>query len=202
MATTTYPQRKRMPGGERKAVIEEAAGKLFGERGYSRTTLDQIAAASNVTKPVLYRHYDSKRALYLELIERHRRDLPAFFERVPADLPPERRIEAILEIWFAYVEQHGYVWKMIFRDSGGDAKIQAARRQVQDHAWEVLAGFIRAQKGLSVPGQEVEPLAEFLRTGGAGLALWSLDHPEVPREALVGAFARVVRGLIDSPTRA
>jgi AcrR family transcriptional regulator len=196
MARTAKPQRKRMPGDERKAVIEEAAGRLFGERGYSGTTLDQIAAGSGVTKPVLYRHYDSKRALYLELIERHRRDLPRFFERVPADLPPERRIETILEIWFAYVAEHGYAWKMVFRDSGGDAKIQAARRRVQDRAREVLAGFIRAQEGFSVPEAEVEPLAEFLRTGGAGLALWSLGHPDVPRAAIVGTFARVLRGLL------
>jgi AcrR family transcriptional regulator len=199
LATTTKSRRKRLPGGERKAVIEKAAGTLFGERGYSGTTLDQIAAASNVTKPVLYRHYESKRALYLELIARHRRDLPRFFERVPADVPPETRIEAILEIWFAYVAEHGYAWKIVFRDSGGDAKIQAARRRVQARAREVLAGFIRAQPGLSVPEEQVEPLAEFLRTGGAGLALWSLDHPEVPREALVGTFARLLRGLLAIP---
>jgi AcrR family transcriptional regulator len=199
METTAKPKQRRMPGGERRAVIEEAAGRLFSERGYSGTTLDQIATASRVTKPVLYRHYDSKRALYLELIERHRKDLPRFFERVPPDLPPEERIEAVLEIWFAYVAEHGYAWKMIFRDSGGDAKIQAARRQVQNRAREVLAGFIRSQEGLSVPKREVEPLAEFLRTGGAGLALWSLDHPEVPPEVLVGAFARVIRGLLATP---
>ncbi|MGH2984212.1 MAG: TetR/AcrR family transcriptional regulator, partial [Solirubrobacterales bacterium] len=89
----------------------------------------------------------------------------------------------------------GYAWKMIFRDSGGDAKIQAARRRVQDRAREVLAGFIRTQKGLSVPKEEVEPLAEFMSTGGAGLALWSLDHPEVPRETLIATAKRILTGL-------
>jgi hypothetical protein len=54
----------------------------------------------------------------------------------------------------------------------------------------VLAAFIGSQQG--VPKEEVEALAEFLRAGGAGLALWSLDHPEVPRSTLVAAATRIL----------
>ena len=143
-----------------------------------------------MTKPILYRHFASKKALYLALLERHRDDLPRFFERVRVDLPFEERVEAILEAWFAYVEEHGYAWRMLFRDSGGDDEIHAFRRGNYDRAREVLAGFIRGQKG--IPKREVEPLAEFLRTGGAGLALWSLDHPEVSRATLVATAKRIL----------
>jgi AcrR family transcriptional regulator len=146
-----------------------------------------------VTKPILYRHFDSKKALYLALLERHRDDLPRFFESVPADLPFERRVEAILEAWFAYVEEHGYAWRMLFRDSGGDSEVLAFRRATYDRAREVLSGFIAGQKG--VPKPEVEPLAEFLRTGGAGLALWSLDHPEVSSATLVSTAKRVLAAI-------
>jgi AcrR family transcriptional regulator len=186
-------RQKRLPGAERRELILESAARLFGERGYAGTTLDEIAAASNVTKPILYRHFASKKALYLALLERHRDDLPRFFERVPADLPFDERVEAILETWFAYVEEHGYAWRMLFRDSGGDDEIHAFRRGNYDRAREVLAGFIRSQKG--IPKGEVEPLAEFLRTGGAGLALWSLDHPEVSRATLVATAGRVLAAI-------
>ncbi len=188
----TKPQ-KRLPGAERRELILESAGRLFGERGYARTTLDQIAAASKVTKPVLYRHFDSKKALYLALLERHREDLPRFFERVPADLPFDARVEAILETWFAYVSEHGYAWRMMFRDSGGDDEIHAFRRANQDRAREVLAGFIASQNG--VPKKQVEPLAEFLRAGGAGVALWSLDHTEVSRADLVATAKRILAAI-------
>jgi AcrR family transcriptional regulator len=186
-------RQKRLPGAERRELILESAARLFGEQGYAGTTLDEIAAASNVTKPILYRHFASKKALYLALLERHRDDLPRFFERVPADLPFDKRVEAILETWFAYVEEHGYAWRMLFRDSGGDDEIHAFRRGNYDRAREVLAGFIRSQKG--IPKGEVEPLAEFLRTGGAGLALWSLDHPEVSRATLVATAGRVLAAI-------
>jgi AcrR family transcriptional regulator len=188
----TTPQ-KRLPGAERRELILESAARLFGERGYAGTTLDEIAKESNVTKPVLYRHFDSKKALYLALLARHRDDLPRFFERVPADLPFERRVEAFLEAWFAYVEEHGYAWRMLFRDSGGDDEIHAFRRGNYERARDVLAGFIAGQKG--IPKREVEPLAEFLRTGGAGLALWSLDHPEVSRATLVATASRVLAAI-------
>jgi AcrR family transcriptional regulator len=186
------PQR-RLPGAERREVIVEAAARLFGERGYSETTLDDVAAESKVTKPILYRHFDSKKALYLALLERHRDDLPRFFEAVPPDLPFEQRVEAILEAWFAYVSEHGYAWRMLFRDTGGDAEIHAFRRGNYDRAREVLAGFIAGQG--EIPRKEVEPLAEFLRTGGAGLALWSLDHPEVSRATLIATAKRVLAAI-------
>src|SRR3954451_1459274 len=98
-AMATGPK-KRLPAAERRELILTAAGRLFGKRGYSRVTLDEIAAAAGVTKPMLYRHFDSKKALYLALLERHRDDLPRFFEGVPRDLPFNERIEANLETWF------------------------------------------------------------------------------------------------------
>jgi AcrR family transcriptional regulator len=189
--------KKRLPGEQRRALIMEVAGRLFGERGYAGTTLDEIAAEANVTKPVLYRHFDSKKALYLALLERHRDDLPRFFERVPEDLPFEQRLESILETWFAYVAEHGYAWRMTFRDSGGDSVIHEFRRGNQERAREVLAGFLGRQTG--IPKQQVEPLAEFLRAGGAGLALWSLDHPEVSRATLVATAKRVLTALAIPP---
>jgi AcrR family transcriptional regulator len=185
----TAPQ-KRLPRAERRELILESAGRLFGERGYAHTSLDDVAAATGVTKPVLYRHFDSKKDLYLALLERHRDDLPRFFARVPADLTFDQRVEAILESWFDYVNEHGYAWRMIFRDSGGGPEIDEFRRGNQDRAREVLAGFIAAQNGISKA--QVEPLAEFLRAGGAGLALWSLDHPEVSRKTLVATARRVL----------
>src|SRR6478672_9208317 len=195
MSPNTKEQpRRRLRADERRAQVMETAGRLFGERGYGGVTLDEVAAAAGVTKPVLYRHFPSKKALYLALLERHRADLPRFFERVPTDLGFEERIEAILETWFAYVEEHGYAWRMLFRDSGGGDEIRAFRLATQDRAREVLAGFIRGQK--AVQRREAEPLAEFLRAGGAGLALWSLDHPEVPRAELVGAAKRVLSAVV------
>jgi AcrR family transcriptional regulator len=197
METMATAPQKRLPRAERRELILESAGRLFGERGYAHTNLDEIATAAGVTKPVLYRHFESKKALYLALLERHRDDLPRFFERVPDGLPFDQRVDAILETWLDYVTEHGYAWRMIFRDSGGGAEIDEFRRGNQERAREVLAGFVASQRG--IPKTQVEPLAEFLRAGGAGLALWSLDHPEVSRTTLVATAKRILTALTGAP---
>src|SRR5688500_907734 len=115
--------RKRLRPPERRVLIVEAAGRLFGERGYDGTRLDDVATAAGVTKPVLYRHFDSKRALYLALLARHRDDLGSFAGAIPAGGTLEQRLRAVLETWFAYVETHAYAWKMLFRDTGGGPEV-------------------------------------------------------------------------------
>src|SRR5919201_6218561 len=96
MTPSAQRGRRRLPVGERRELITEAAGRLFGERGYEGTRLDDVAAAAGVTKPILYRHFASKRDLYLALLERHREDLPALAAAIPAEGRPEERLRAVL----------------------------------------------------------------------------------------------------------
>ena len=61
-----------MPGEERRALILRAAGRAFARDGYAGTRLDDVAAAAGVTKPMVYRHFASKKALYMALLEQAR----------------------------------------------------------------------------------------------------------------------------------
>jgi AcrR family transcriptional regulator len=189
-------RRRRLPANERRALIEDAAARLFADRGYAATRLEEIAASAHVTKPVLYQHFDSKKALYLHLLAKHVQQLPRFVDPAVGDEPLAARLPAVLDGWFAYVEERPYAWKMIFRDTTGDEEIVATRRRVQERAREVLADLLRAQPELAMPEREVEPTAELLRAAMAGLALWWLDHPDVPRSVLVELVTRMARGLL------
>jgi AcrR family transcriptional regulator len=189
-------RQRRLPPNERRALIDAAAARLFAERGYAATRLEEIAAAAQVTKPVLYRHYDSKKNLYLALLGRHRALLPRFVEPATTEEPLLERLPALLDAWFAYVQEQPYAWHMIFRDTTGDDEIQAFRRETQAAARAVLAGLLQAQPELSVPEQELEPMAELLRSAMVGLTLWWLDHPAVPRATIVELVTRIWRGLL------
>jgi AcrR family transcriptional regulator len=189
-------ERKRLGGEERRATIIDAAGPLFGERGYDRVRLDQIAAAAGVTKPILYRHFTDKQALYLALLERHRDDLEGFIGAIPEEGSDEQRLRAVVEIWIDYVETHSYAWRMIFRDSGGGPRVRAFRREVNARARAVLVEVIRTQSRVAIPRRELEPLAELMSMGMASLVLWWLEHPRVSRAAIVDAITRVWVGLL------
>jgi AcrR family transcriptional regulator len=188
--------RKRLPIEERRVLIVEAAGRLFGERGYEATRLDDVAAAAGVTKPILYRHFDSKQALYLALLERHRDDLGSFAGAIPPQGPPEERLRMVLELWFAYVEVHSYAWKMLFRDTSGGPEIQDFRLEVHARARAVLVEMIRSLSEVPIPRRELEPLAELMSMGMASLVLWWMDNPGASREAIVDAMSRVWAGLL------
>jgi AcrR family transcriptional regulator len=179
---------KRLPPDQRRAVIVEAAGRLFGERGYDGTRLDDVAAAAGVTKPILYRHFADKERLYLALLERHRDDLTRF--TVPAEGTLEERLRGVLDGWLSYVESHAYAWRMLFRDSGGGPAIQAFRVEVHARARAVLTGLIGALAP-PIPEREREPLAELMSMGMASLVLWCMEEPGATRGDVLDAMTRV-----------
>jgi AcrR family transcriptional regulator len=185
--------RRRLAPAERRQLIVEAAGRLFGEHGYDGTRLDDIAAAAGVTKPVLYRHFDGKTALYTALLERHREDLSRFV--VPGSGALEQRLRAVLEVWLDYVEAHAYAWRMLFRDTGGGPEVRALRLDVHARARAVLAGLI-AELGENIEPRELEPLAELLSMGMASLVLWWIDDGATSRDAVLDALVRVWNGVL------
>jgi AcrR family transcriptional regulator len=180
--------RQRLPVAERRALIVEAAGRLFGERGYDAARLDEIAAAAGVTKPIVYRHFDSKRDLYLALLDRHRDDLAGFISAVPTEGSTEERLRAVLELWLDYVEARSYAWKMLFRDTGGGPETAARRREVHARARAVLVDLIRSLAATPIPRRQLEPLAELMSMGMAAVVLWWIEDAEVSRPAVLDAL--------------
>ena len=183
-----------MPTAERRETILCAAGPLFARDGYAGTRLDDVAAGAGVTKPILYRHFDSKKALYVALLDKHEADLPTFFERVARvapDLAPDALVRLILEHWLDYVRENQHSWVILFRDSSGDDEIRAVRKRVSATARAVMAAFIAQRAGDRIPPEQVDPTAELLTSGLAGMALWWIDHPDVPKDVLVDVAVRL-----------
>jgi AcrR family transcriptional regulator len=63
------PAKPRLPAAERRASIVDTAVDLFARRGFLGTTTRELAAACGISEPVLYQHFDTKRALYDAILE-------------------------------------------------------------------------------------------------------------------------------------
>jgi len=63
------PARTRMRGSERRAFILRQSKKVFAEKGYAGASTSELARASEVTEPVLYKHFGSKQKLFMALLE-------------------------------------------------------------------------------------------------------------------------------------
>src|SRR5947207_2323196 len=84
---------------------------------------------------------------------------------------------------------------MLFRDTTGDPEIQAFHRELQASARNVNIALLRDDPELDVPAEELEPLAEAVRSATTGLAIWWVDHPDVERGVLVAGVERVALGV-------
>lgn len=60
----------RLPAAKRREQLLDAALELFASRGYARATTSELAKAAGVTEPIIYRHFSSKKDLFIALIER------------------------------------------------------------------------------------------------------------------------------------
>ena len=59
----------RLRKADRKRQLLQHAKQLFLQFGYQHTTTEKIAHAAGVSEPVLYRHFESKKALFLEVLQ-------------------------------------------------------------------------------------------------------------------------------------
>ncbi|MBO8188697.1 TetR/AcrR family transcriptional regulator [Streptomyces spirodelae] len=203
--------RKRMSAEQRRAVIEEAATEVFAAHGYQRASMEEIARRSGVSVPVVYDHFSSKRQLHRRLLERHFAELRRLWrERLPdpgtAGAPGEPRTEEVtgaFDAWFGYIETHPYAWRMLFRDTTGDAAVRADHQAVIAESREALLPFFARLVGIpfdetsdEAPDEDsridAEMAWEVCRSVLQGLALWWLDRPQVPRERVVAAAVDAV----------
>ncbi len=79
---------KVMSDAAQRALIVTEARKLLLEKGYGRTTTDDVAARCRISKQTLYRHFPGKPALIAAVVDSHRQsmlDLPNNYDGLPLD---------------------------------------------------------------------------------------------------------------------
>jgi AcrR family transcriptional regulator len=140
-------------------------------------------------------YFPSKKALQMALLARHRDELLAqLVQGMRSEGALLERLRRTTDAWFAYVEDHPYASAMLFRDTSGDPELQAFYAQLQGSARAAIAALLRGETGLAIADGDVEPVAELIRAGIVGLALWWAAHPEIERAAVVDIAERMVAG--------
>jgi AcrR family transcriptional regulator len=185
-------KRRRLSAGQRRERILESALRVFAERGYQEASIGQIAMAAGITPAVIYDHFASKAALQIELLERQTAEVIAFVASALEASPEQagERLRVGVDAFFRFVEEHGFAWRMLFRDPPSDPEVAAAYRRLSRRATEGITGFIEAGAGDALaaypdPRQAAEMFAELVRMSQNGLAAWWYEHKEVPRETIV-----------------
>ncbi len=101
--------------------------------------MEDIATAAGVTKPLLYQHFESKRALYLELIDDvAARLVGALSEAAGANATTRLQVEAGFEAYFRFTIENQAAVRMLF-DAPHDEELARGLRSIEDSIAQFLA---------------------------------------------------------------
>ena len=136
----------RLPAAERRQQLIETAVTVFAERGLHGASMEDIADAAGVTKPVLYQHFASKRALFLELLDDVGKQLLASIRNATAEAAtPRQQVEAGLTAYFQFVADHHSSFELLFGDgSRRDEEFASAVENVESVIADFIAALIEA----------------------------------------------------------
>ena len=138
----------RLSGPERKAAVVETACRVFAKSSYHRSTTAQIARETGVTEPVLYRHFASKRELYIACLDSVWQQVRVLWEQaIEREQDSANWLKAIGE---AYLEARAAarivlvdLWIQALTEAADDPEIRRALRAQLREVHGFVADVIR-----------------------------------------------------------
>jgi AcrR family transcriptional regulator len=183
---------KRMPRAVREQQMLDSAVRIFGQRGYTAASMDDIAELAGVSKPLVYLYLNSKEDLFTAVI---RREAAALTEAVRAAVDP--RLPADRQLWdgllafFTHTAEHPDAWSVLHlqaRTHGEPFASEAAamRAEIVAFVTRLIAVAARdAHRDPDLAEREVAGLAQALVGAAESLAAWAnaTDGVSAPQSA-------------------
>lgn len=184
--------RRRVRAPERRARIVAAAREMFGAMGYDGTGLERIAETAGVTRAVLYDHFPSKKALYLDVLtEQSGVFLGHVGASVTGDGTPEERMRATMAAVFSYAERYPHEWRLLFGPvRSADPEVVAAHETIHSVRVEALVTLLAPDArliGMDPDSVPMRIVIEMLVAAIRGAVDWWQQHRTTTRAELLEA---------------
>lgn len=166
----------RVPRGEARARLIEAARRLVRHRGFAATSVDDLCAAAGVTKGAFFHHFASKEALGVALIDDWTQMTGAMFASHPYNFLPDP-----LDRVFAYLDLRRDILGQPLPDftcvagttvqeayESSPPIREAAERSIRSGFNHVLPHLEQALAAHPVPGVTAEGLAQQIQVAVQG----------------------------------
>ncbi|WP_039637168.1 TetR/AcrR family transcriptional regulator [Streptomyces sp. 769] len=179
----TTGARRRMGVEERREQLIAVALGLFSHRSPEDVSIDEIAEAAGISRPLVYHYFPGKQQLYEAALRRAADELTARFVE-PREGPLGARLLRVMERYFAFVEEHGPGFSALMR--GGPAIGSTRTSALIDGVRQ--AAYTQILSHLDVDAHAPSPRLELVVRSWISLAettalLW-LDGRRVPRAEL------------------
>ena len=199
-------RRCRMKTDERREQLLRTGVQLLGERSYEQVSIGAIAEAAGVSKGLLYHYFPTKKDFILAVLREAADELSVVTAPDPA-LPPLEQIDASLDAFLSYVEDHAAAYTTIIRTrGGGDPEIRAALEASRERrVGELLAG-IGAWGPVPAAGDPRPPALEAAVRGWTffveGVVLQWLERRDLDREQLRELLRTALVGALEAARQA
>jgi AcrR family transcriptional regulator len=180
-----------MPAAERRLSLIETAIRVFSEGSYRGTTTAEIARAAGISEPILYRHFASKRDLYLAALDHvWGRTRASWEEALGTTANVREAFEAMGRAHFTVRDckfQMAELWVQALGEAAEDAELRRHLRRHMREVHDYIAALIRQGQAEGVLHANRDADAEawtFLAGGVLGMVgrrIGLLDEAEVAR---------------------
>ncbi|MFG2885095.1 TetR/AcrR family transcriptional regulator [Streptomyces sp. NPDC048297] len=173
--------RRRMGVEERRQQLIGVALDLFSRRSPDEVSIDEIASAAGISRPLVYHYFPGKLSLYEAALKRASQDLAARFAE-PHDGPLGARLLRVMVRFFDFVDEHGPGFSALMR--GGPAVGSSATNALIDSVRQAAYEQILAHLGLTAAPPRLELVIRSWISLAESTALIWLDGRRIPRAEL------------------
>ncbi|GGX66419.1 TetR/AcrR family transcriptional regulator [Streptomyces fructofermentans] len=173
--------RRRMGVEERRQQLIGVALDLFSRRSPDDVSIDEIAAAAGISRPLVYHYFPGKQSLYEAALTRASDDLAERFVE-PQDGPLGARLLRVMRRFFDFVDEHGPGFSALMRGGPavGSTKTNALVDGVRQAAYLEILAHLRVEE----PPARLELVVRSWISLAESTALIWLDGRRIPRGEL------------------
>jgi AcrR family transcriptional regulator len=189
------PAYRRMSVEARRKQLLAAAVDLFGHRSPEDVSVDDVAAAAGVSRPLVYRYFPGgKQQLYEAAVHGAAQELIGRFA-VPSEGPPTQRLAAALDRYLAYVDEHDAAYGALLR--GGSVAETSRTDAIVDDVRRRAAEQVLHHLGVASAGPRLAMMVRSWIASVEAVSLIWLDEGKQPpvgelRDWLVDQFTGVL----------
>ncbi|MER7396382.1 TetR/AcrR family transcriptional regulator [Streptomyces sp. NPDC000151] len=173
--------RRRMGVEERRDQLISVALGLFSHRAPEDVSIDEIAEAAGISRPLVYHYFPGKQSLYEAALGRAADELAARFVE-PREGPLGSRLLRVMGRFFDFVDEHGPGFSALMRGGPavGSSRTSAMINGVRQSAYEQIVAHL----GLDSPAPRMELVIRSWISLAESTALQWLDGKRIPRAEL------------------
>ncbi|MEV7125584.1 TetR/AcrR family transcriptional regulator [Streptomyces sp. NPDC093260] len=173
--------RRRMGVEERRQQLIGVALELFSRRSPDDVSIDEIAAAAGISRPLVYHYFPGKLSLYEAALKRASEDLAGRFVE-PHEGPLGARLLRVMRRFFDFVDEHGPGFSALMRGGPavGSTTTNALIDSVRQAAYEQILAHLQVQD----PPARLEVVVRSWISLAESTALIWLDGRRIPRAEL------------------